>query len=367
MLALTPDLLEGAVEAGVTSRTACTVTMLILMSAGACGGGGGTTMPGAPTATVSPPPSPPPPVQTDPDPAPAGPDFLPVGKGWQLAWSDEFDGTELDRTKWAPEESCWGGGNQERQCYTDRTDNIQVVNGLLRLIAQEETFTGPEFPPEFNQSSTATQPYTSGKVRTRGLADWTYGRVSARMKLPAGQGTWPAFWMLPTENHYGNWPLSGEIDVMEAVNLGANCDDCSGAFEDRVYGTLHFGDPFPDNKQFGDRTILPNGALPQDGYHVYSVEWGEGQFDWYVDDVHYHSAISSDWYTSAATADGNPFAPFDRAFYLMFNLAAGGTWPENANENTFDPAAFPSELLVDWVRVYECAPDPGTGRACMSQ
>lgn len=366
MLALTKRH-EHVSESKVMLRTTRPIVFLALLSLAACGGGGGVSMPMAPPATVSPPPPPPPPAQSVPDPAPAGPDFLPAGKGWQLVWGDDFDGAALDRTKWAPEESCWGGGNQERQCYTDRDDNVQIVNGLLRLIAKEETFTGPEFPPEFNQSTTATQPYTSGKVRTRGLADWKYGRISARMKLPAGQGTWPAFWMMPIENHYGNWPLSGEIDVMEAINLGANCRDCSGAFEDRVYGTLHYGDPHPDNQQFGDRTVLPNGARPQDGYHVYSVEWGDGQFDWYVDDQHFHRAVIGDWYTSAANASGNSSAPFDRNFYLMFNLAAGGNWPENANENTFDPASFLAELLVDWVRVYQCESDPDTGRACMSQ
>lgn len=240
------------------------------------------------------------------------------------------------------------------------------MNGLLRLIAQAETFTGPEFPPEFNQSSMATQSYTSGKVRTRGIADWKYGRISARMKPPGGQGTWPAFWMLSAEDHYGNWPLSGEIDVMETVNLGANCSDCTGAFEDRIYGTIHFGDDFPNNQQFGDRTILPNGALPQAGYHVYSVEWAEGRIDWYVDDQLYLSATASDWFTTSSAAAGNANAPFDRNFYLMFNLAVGGNFPENTNENSFEPGSFPAELLVDWVRVYSCDDPSGTGLSCLS-
>ncbi len=349
-------------------RAITALALTLTLGAAACSGGGGGTTSTTPGIAVAPPPPPPPPppAQTAPDPAPAGPDHLPAGKGWQQIWNDEFDGTDLDRNKWAPEESCWGGGNSERQCYTDRTENVQIVNGLLRLIAQEESFTGPEFPPEFNQTSTATQAYTSGKVRTRGLADWKYGRISARIKLPAGQGTWPAFWMLSADDHYGSWPLSGEIDIVESVNLGANCGDCTGAFEDRIYGTLHFGDAFPGNQQFGTRTTLPNGALPQDGYHVYSVEWGEGKIDWYVDDVLYHRAEPNDWFTTAPAASGNADAPFDQNFYLMFNLAVGGNFPENTNENTFDPASFPAELLVDWVRVYECTTDPALGLACMT-
>ncbi len=332
-----------------------------------CAGGGGSSSP-QPTQQVPPQP-PPPPTSGLPTPAaaPSGPDYLPAGRDWQLVWSDEFEGTELDRAKWTPEESCWGGGNNERQCYTDREDNVQIVNGLLRLIGQSETFTGPEFPPEVNSSSMATQEYTSGKVRTRDLADWTYGRVSARMKLPAGQGTWPAFWMMPAESIYGSWPLSGEIDIMEAVNLGANCSDCTGAFEDRVLGTIHFGNEIPDNEYFGQRTTLPNGALPQDEYHVYSVEWGEGKILWFVDDQLYHKADTGDWYTGAPNAAGNPNAPFDQRFYLMCNLAVGGNFPETTNESTFDPDSFPNEFLVDWVRVYECATDAATGRTCMQE
>ena len=110
---------------------------------------------------------------------------------WRTVFLDDFDGETLDRSKWAPEVSCWGGGNNERQCYTDRSDNVQVSDGYLHLIAQEEEFTGPLYPEGMPGApgGTATQPYTSGKVRTRGLAAFKYGRISARLKLPAGQGT----------------------------------------------------------------------------------------------------------------------------------------------------------------------------------
>jgi beta-glucanase (GH16 family) len=299
--------------------------------------------------------------------APDGPDYLPQGKGWQLVWSDEFEGTELDRTKWAPEESCWGGGNNERQCYTDRDTNVQLVNGLLRLIAVEEEFTGPLYPEERNSTEQGSKPYTSGKVRTRGLADWKYGRFAARVKLPAGQGTWPAFWMLSAEDFYGGWPLSGEIDIMEAVNLGASCGDCQGGTsENRLHGTIHYGNAWPANSRTGSSYTLPGAAQPDESYHVYAVEWGEGRMNWFVDDVHFFSVNQNDWFTVSAEAAGNDLAPFDRNFYLMFNLAVGGNWPENVNENTFDPSSFPNQLLVDWVRVYTCETAPETGLDCMA-
>ena len=350
----------------------CAASFLALSTGlSACSGGSSSGSPQPPISAD--PPSQPtePAVETlpIPDPPIAGQDFLPTSKNWQLVWNDEFDGTELDTTKWAPEISCWGGGNNERQCYTDRQDNVQVINGLLRLIALEETFTGPNFPPEFNENpaTTVTQNYTSGKVRTRDIADWKYGRISARMKLPAGQGTWPAFWMMPIDSVYGGWPLSGEIDIMETVNLGAACSDCSGSFENRVVGTIHYGGAPPDNEFFGGKTELSNGALPQDGYHVYSVEWGEGKILWFVDDQLYFKAEPNDWFTAAPNASGNPLAPFDQNFYVMLNLAVGGNYPESTNENRFDPASFPSEVLIDWVRVYQCETDPETGRACMQE
>lgn len=111
------------------------------------------------------------------------------GAGWELVWSDEFEGNELDRTKWTPEQSCWGGGNNERQCYTDRLVNIEVSGGFLLLKARKETFTGPDRPPEIAEDPNpeVTREYTSGKIRTRGLHAWKYGRIEVRAKVPAGQ------------------------------------------------------------------------------------------------------------------------------------------------------------------------------------
>ena len=273
-------------------------------------------------------------------------------QNWTLIWSDEFDGTMLDRRKWAPETSCWGGGNNELQCYTDRPKNIKISDGVLKLIAKAEQFRGLNYPQDWaDRGEQITQSYTSGKVRTKGLANWTYGRFEARIKLPQGQSTWPAFWMLPEDNHYGKWPLSGEIDIMEAVNLGAICQDCDGSnTENRSSAALHFGQLWPNQKnQFKDN-ILPKKT---DDYHVFSVEWSEDQFDWFVDGKKFFTVEYDDWYTNSVTKDDNHLAPFDQPFYLMFNLAVGGNLPDSRNEKSFNPNSFPNEMWVDWVRVYK--------------
>jgi len=295
----------------------------------------------------------------------------PSGEGWELVWHDEFNEGQLDRSKWEPEISCWGGGNNEKQCYTDRPENIIVENGVLKLRAQPEEFEGPEFPQGYELQGHETQgrslkkPFTSGKVRTRGRASWRYGRISARMKLPKGQSTWPAFWMLPAENLYGGWPLSGEIDIMEAVNLGARCDDCNASTQEiHTSGALHFGDKWPNNTFVSQKKPLANiDAL--DEFHEFSLEWKEGQMRWFVDGEMFFTATQDDWHAPSASADSDPNAPFDQAFYLMLNLAVGGNYPDNFNEKQFNPASFPSELWVDWVRVYACADNEETRSKCM--
>ncbi|OBV12145.1 family 16 glycosylhydrolase [Erythrobacter dokdonensis] len=297
------------------------------------------------------------------------PNLAPLeGAGWELVWADEFAGDSLDRTKWTPEVSCWGGGNWERQCYTDRPENIAVEGGLLLLKAKKERFSGPARPPEIaeNPNPRMSQPYTSGKVRTIGLHAWRYGRIEVRAKVPAGQGTWPAVWMMPNQPVYGGWPRSGEIDILEAVNIGARCRKCEGGRgENRTISALHFGDYAPNNLFVDSRAALPDLALPSDDFHVYAVEWSEGLIRFLVDDRVHLTVSAEAWTTASPLARGNPAAPFDQPFYIMANLAVGGRLAEENNAKGVAAKSFPAQFAIDWIRVYRCGRDPETGRACM--
>ena len=289
--------------------------------------------------------------------------YHPQNMGWELVWSDEFDGTTLDETKWGFEQNCWGGGNQEQQCYTDRTDNTFLLDGFLHIRALEEEFTGLDGSEDWDNASTlgtTTLPYTSGRIRTEGRGDWRYGRFEVRARLPFGQGLWPAIWMLPTENTHGDWAASGEIDIMEAVNLKTVWTPDNNS----VHGTLHFGAEWPANVSSGTYLQLFE-ENPADSYHVYALEWEEGKFRWYVDDVHYATQVADGWYTQTTAEDGSTSvaegtAPFDQPFHLILNVAVGGGWPGPPDES----AAFPQEMLVDYVRVYQCSVSPEDGKGC---
>ena len=288
--------------------------------------------------------------------------------GWSLVWADEFNGTKLDRRKWTPEKSCWGGGNQERQCYTDRPDNIRVKDGILNLIARKESFTGPDRPPEIadNPNPQRTQEYTSAKIRTLGNSSWKYGKIEFRAKPPKGQGTWPAVWMMPAGNVYGRWPRSGEIDILEGVNLGATCEACIGGVgENRMISALHFGDYAPNNKFHDTRVALASNALPSDEFHVWTLEWGEGLMRFYLDGRKYWERTYADWSSASPRAQSNPVAPFDQPFYIMANLAIGGGLAEKNNDKGVAPGITPAALQIDWIRIYQCSADRDKGLACM--
>jgi beta-glucanase (GH16 family) len=292
----------------------------------------------------------------------------PAAVGWDLVWSDEFGGTELDRNKWKPEQSCWGGGNQERQCYTDRSENIRVSDGMLHLQARKEKFTGPDRPPEIadKPNPRKTQEFTSGKIRTLGLASWKYGKIEFRAKPPKGQGTWPAVWMMPADNVYGGWPRSGEIDILEGVNLGATCDTCKGDFgENRMISALHFGDYAPKNKFLDTRVALPTNALPSDDFHVWTLEWGEGLMRFYLDGRKYWELRAGQWDSASPLAKANIVAPFDQPLYIMANLAIGGGLSEKNNDKGVAANVTPADFLIDWIRIYQCADDREKGLACM--
>ena len=292
---------------------------------------------------------------------------------WKLVWSDDFDGSAIDASKWGFEQNCWGGGNGEQQCYTNRSDNAFVKDGLLNIVAKREDFTGPS-DSEGTGSLNATLPYTSARLRTKNLAEWTFGRFEIRAKLPKGQGTWPAIWMLPTNSPYGVWAASGEIDIMEAVNLGTqtSVDDVLQPPETRVYGTLHYGRIWPGNVSSGNSYALPDSANPGDDFHVYALEWEAGEIRWYVDGVHYATQRKAGWYGQflqndilTDAPDGEPFGEHS-AFHLLLNLAVGGAWAGNTNLTGIDESVFPQTMQVDYVRVYECEAAPTTGLGCAS-
>lgn len=237
-----------------------------------------------------------------------------------LVWSDEFDGTTLDLTKWTPQigDGCdinlCGWGNNELEYY--RAENAVVSNGTLKIIAKQESFQGRN--------------YTSARLRTINKGDWTYGRFEARMKLPTAQGMWPAFWMLSTDEAYGGWPQSGEMDIMELV----------GKEPDRAHGTIHYGNPYPNNSSQSASFQLNSGTFSDD-FHTFALEWEPGVIRWYVDDY---------LFATKTSADVAPLRwPFDQRFHLLLNLAVGGNWPGNPNSST----TFPQTMEVDYVRVYE--------------
>jgi len=248
---------------------------------------------------------------------------------WALVWSDEFDGPEIDRAKWEFEVNAWGGGNEELQYYTDRRDNAFVANGCLHLVALKGAFTGPE----------GTRDYTSARLRTKHRGDWLYGRIEVRARLPIGQGLWPAIWMMPTDDAYGSWAASGEIDIMELV----------GHRPSEVLGTLHYGARWPKNIHTGETYAPPqmaaSGATFADGFHDFAIEWERGEIRWYVDGV--HTQTQRTWNTENA-----PFpAPFDQRFHLLLNVAVGGKLPGNPDETS----VFPQAMSVEYVRVYQAS------------
>jgi beta-glucanase (GH16 family) len=250
---------------------------------------------------------------------------------WELVWSDDFEGDSLDMSKWSYQygtgtsEGLVGWGNNELQYYTDRPENIFVKDGKLHIVARQEQF--------------SNRNYTSARIRSIHKGDWKYGRFEIRATLPEGRGLWPAIWMMPTDNVYGGWAASGEIDIMELV----------GHEPDVVHGTLHYGGRWPNNVHRGAAYRLPSGKFSDD-FHTFALEWREGQMRWFVDGVYYQNQNS--WYT-----EGHPFpAPFDQEFHMILNVAVGGNWPGSPDNTT----EFPQSMIIDYVRVYQQVPPTST-------
>ncbi|MBQ3486310.1 MAG: family 16 glycosylhydrolase [Clostridia bacterium] len=248
---------------------------------------------------------------------------IPQYEGYNLVWNDEFDGEVFTFDDWNWETRRAGWTNNELQAYNASRDNIFLRDGKLVLKAIKSV----------NQYGKTV--YTSGKVQTLDKHNFLYGRIDVRAKVPAGQGLWPAIWMMPTRDHYGSWPRGGEIDIMEFLGHDVKT----------VYANLHYGDPHAE--QQGVYT-LENGETFTDSFHVFSVEWDPGEFRFYVDGNHFHTI--NDWYSRSGASERPYPAPFNKEFYIQLNLAVGGNWPGNPDETTdFDKAEFE----IDYVRVYQ--------------
>lgn len=246
---------------------------------------------------------------------------------YQLVWEDNFDGDILNQLYWNNEKG-GGGGNGEKQYYTDG-NNISISNGILTLKAKKEDITSPATGVKYN--------YTSARINTKNKFKFTYGKIEARINLPSGQGTWPAFWMMPNDNAYGGWPRSGEIDIMEHV--GSDSKMISHAYHTNKNNTS-------SGTNWSMKTYKDN---VEGSYHVYTLEWeydylsGRDAFVFYVDGIQTGFKVESenttweDW-------------PFDKDFYLIFNLAMGGSWGGEIDNSIFEQAV---EMKVDWIRFYQ--------------
>lgn len=246
--------------------------------------------------------------------------------GYEMVWNDEFDGTEIDDSKWGYDlgDGCQispdlcGWGNNELEYYTDRRENSFIENGNLVIKAIREV------PFYLGQHQ-----YTSARMVTKNKGDWRYGRVDVRAKLPIGQGLWPAIWMLPTDNVYGGWPKSGEIDIMENI----------GSEPTRVFGTIHYGHDF---WRFNSQGIELEEGTFADDFHVFTLLWDEDCIQFQMDGMDVGEP------NTRSTVLPTTF-PFDQRFHLLLNVAVGGNLPGNPNAAT----SFPQTMKVDYVRVYQ--------------
>jgi beta-glucanase (GH16 family) len=242
-----------------------------------------------------------------------------VPQGMRLVWSDEFNTKGApDATKWGYDTGSHGWGNNETQRYTDSRNNSVVRKGSLYLIARKEN-----------------NRWTSARLKTKGKAEWTYGYFEIRAKLPEGLGTWPAIWMLPGSDVYGPWPRSGEIDIMEHVGFDP--------------GTVH---ATVNTAAFNHlRNTQKSVSVPVENvstqFHIYGMEWDSAFIQWYLD--------GEPIFRFENTGKNTEEWPFNRPFYLLLNIAIGGSW---GGQRGIDPALRQAVMEIDYVRVYQSTAAP---------
>lgn len=249
---------------------------------------------------------------------------------WELVWSDEFDYTGVpDPQKWSFDTSGnnWNWGNDEAQNYTTAKDgNAWVEDGKLVIEARKEDY--------YWAGDGETKNYTSARLITRYKGDWLYGKIEVRAKLPRGVGIWPAIWMMPTDDVYGGWPKSGEIDIMEYV----------GFDKGNVHANVHHTSTNPDKRSEG-QGATKSVYSPYSVYHTYGLIWTEDKMEFQVN--------GNTYMTYKNEGKGHITWPFDQRFHLILNVAVGGTW---GGQQGIDDTIFPQQMLVDYVRVYKAVP-----------
>ena len=254
---------------------------------------------------------------------------------WKLVWSDEFNGpngSAVDGSKWVSETGGSGWGNNELEYYTARLDNASQQDGKLVIKVLQEKYIGPD---------DATRNYTSARLKTKDKFSQTYGRFEARIKIPRGQGIWPAFWMLGNDIDKPGWPDCGEIDIMENI----------GKEPTLIHGTIH-GPGYSGEHGIGASFELPDREPFFDDFHVYAVEWEPNAIRFYVDEHLYTTRTPADLSKGAKWV-------YDHPFFLLLNVAVGGGWPGNPDATS----TFPQTMLVDYVRVYERTSSPASSSA----
>ncbi len=246
-------------------------------------------------------------------------------EGYTLKWEDNFDGDSLNREDWNVETHEPGWVNEELQEYVDSTENIQVKDGKLYIYPIQKEEANGEYS------------YTSGRITTQNKHDFTYGVFEVSAKVPRGKGYLPAFWLMATdENIYGQWPRCGEIDIMEVMGDKTNT----------LHGTIHYGNPHAQGQGTYTFNTIDNFSS---NFHTFSCEWEPGSIKWYVDGVCYHE--ENDWYSTTVGQGTLTYpAPFDQPFYVILNLAVGGSWVGYPDETTnFEDNPY----IVEYVRVYQ--------------
>jgi beta-glucanase (GH16 family) len=257
----------------------------------------------------------------------------PTRPSWKLVWSDEFNapnGSAVDASKWVSETGGEGWGNDELESYTGRLENASQQDGNLVIKVLQEKYKGADG---------VARNYTSARLKTQGKFSQTYGRFEARIKIPSGQGIWPAFWMLGDDIDKPGWPGCGEIDIMENV----------GKEPAIVHGTIH-GPGYSGANGIGSPYALAANLRFADDFHLFAVEWEPNAIRFYVDDHLFATR------TPAELPPGTKWV-YDHPYFLLLNVAVGGGWPGNPDETT----VFPQTLLVDYVRVYEREPSSAPG------